>query len=211
MSGEARGASPLVLTGSAVSKLAVARESKMLMPHTWKVVWRNEDPRHMAVIHVTEPKPLWAQHEFEPDYGPLCEDIACRAILRTFVAEGWDASQVDDALGEAVKGWSLNPQRLMRGSGKSELVVCYEAVRAHLVDGGRLRDCPMNVVAVVAENFGLSQWRHWLQAEVEQFGPFTGQWKELTEDCWKTHQGGDIKRVDESPHLERKKEVKPGP
>ena len=204
--GNGAGQAPMVFTHAALEKLQVVRESKGLAPHTWKVVWSNE-PKHIAVQHITEPKPAWAQYEFTPDYGPLCEDIACRAVLRTFVAEGWDADQVDEALGEAVRGWALNPQRLMRGSGKSELVVCYEAVRTHLVNGGRLRDCPLNVVKVVGENFGLNQWRHWLQAEVEQYGPFEGEWHELVNDCWTTHEGGDIIRLDEGGHLQRKDEV----
>ena len=196
----------IVVPEGTATRVAVVRETKGLMPHTWKVCWSHE-PRRIEVVHLTEPKPAWADLEWTPDYGPLCEDIACRAVLRTFVAEGWEPEQVDDAMGEAIFGWAQNPQRLMRSSGKNELITCYESVRSHLQDGGRLRDCPLNVVKVVAENMGLARWRHWLQAEVEAYGPFEGEWKELTEDCWRASGDDDTLRIDESPHLERKAEV----
>ena len=201
--------------GSAIvlpSNVAVirGRQNAMLLAGEWKVVWRNEEPRRIAFIHHLLPKPHWAEHEWQPPHDAFTEDVACRAVLRTFVAEGWEAQEVDDEMGQSIRGWASNPQRTMSKpqGGKNDLIRCYEATRAHLLDGGRLRDVPVNVVQMVAENMGLSRWRHWLQAEVEQYGPFEGEYKELVEDCWRESGDDDMKRLDEGQHLQRKDEVK---
>ena len=198
--------SPIILPSNVTDLLP---RDPLLKANEWKCVWRNAEPRRIRIVARWRPKPDWAQHEWEPWYDALNEDTACRAVLRTFVAEGWEPEMVDDAMGEAIALWAANPQRTMSKpmGDKNDLIRCYHAVRSHLVDGGRLRDCPVNVVTIVAENMGLARWRHWLQAEVEQHGAFTGVFKELTEDCWKASGSDDTLRIDESPHLERRSEV----
>ena len=198
--------SPTVIP-SGVATL-VPRENRMLGPNEWKVVWRNAEPRRMRIVDRLYSKPEWAEHEWEPFYDALNEDTACRAVLRTFVAEGWEPEEVDDEMGQAIGSWAANPQRIMRQSGKNQLIACYHSIRAHLVDGGRLRDVPINVVTVVAEHMGLSRWRHWIQSEYEQYGEFPKAYKDVIEDCWRAEGSDDTRRVERSPHLERKDEVK---
>ena len=196
--------SPLVLPANVADLLP---REPMLKAHEWKLVWRNADPRRVQVVARWRPRPDWATHEYEPVYDSLNEDTACRAILRTFVSEGWEVEAIDDAMGEAIATWAANPQRTMsRPLGdKNDLVRCYNAVRSHLVDGGRLRDVPVNVAEVVGQNFGFHIWRHWLQAELEQFGPFPEPYRSLVEDLW--GEGDDVnKRTDGDETLQRREE-----
>lgn len=199
--------SPIILPSNVANTLSAVRESTLLGPHTWKIAWRNADPRRIVVIHKTEPKPYWAELEWEPDYPPFGEHAAIRAVLRTFVSEGWEVEQVDDAFGEAVRTWAHDAQRVMRGMGKNQAITAYQAVRSHLVNGGLLRTIPLNVVKLVAEYYGLSRFRHWLQSEYEEYGAFPKPLDELVGDCWRTSGDDDTLRIDTSPHLERRGEV----
>ena len=178
----------------------------LLKAHEWKVVWSHE-PRRMAFIHVTEPKPAWADLEWEPPYGPLCEDVGMRTVLRVFIAEGWDADYVDETMGQSLRSWSLDPSRVARYGDKSQLMASFDSLLSHLKDGGRLRDVPIGVCELVFDKFGAETFRFWLQAEYEQFGLFPAPYGDLVNDLWTQAPGDQLKRIDTSPHLERTAEV----
>ena len=182
---------PLVLPSSVAKVLETQRETRLLGAGKWKVVWCEEPARRIQVIHVELPRPAWATDEWTPDGADswFLQDVACRAVLQVFVGKlGWECAQVDEAMGEGIEAWAANPQRTMGGgtSGKNDLVLSYEAVRAHIVGGGRLRDVPIKTVEVVAEHFGLSIWYFWLQREVARWGPFEGEYADLVGDLWHT-------------------------
>ena len=55
----------------------------------------------------------------------------------------------------------------------------YNAVRAHLSAGGRLRDVPLQTVELVYNTFGGQLWNHVIDLEQREFGPFPVQWRDL--------------------------------
>ena len=190
--------SPIVLPSNVVGLPGSGRESRLLGPGEWKVCWSNE-PRRMVVLHRLSPLPSWADDEWVPEgaEGWLTQDVACRAVLEVALKKGWEVDQVDEALGEGVKAWAMNPQRVMHhpGQSKNDLVLSYEAVRAHIVAGGRLRDVPIVTVEIVARYFGLEIWRYWLHKEVQEHGPFEGEYADLVGDLWTNAPATQMERV----------------
>ena len=180
---------PKVLPSEAVSAPAVPRETGLLGAGEWKVAWRHE-PRRICVMHLLLPKPDWADAQWVPEGADswLMQDVACRAVLKAFTAGGYDPVAVDDCMGEAIAAWAHNPQRAMYRPGSLEpennLIRSYEAMRAHIVGGGRFRDLPVELCEVVGAYFGFETWLAWLHREKERHGPFTGVHAELVQDLW---------------------------
>ena len=175
---------------------ALARETGLLGAGEWVVVWRHE-PKRIGIQHIMLPKPEWADEEWVPEGADswLMQDVACRAVLKTFTAAGYDPWAVDDCMGEAIEAWAANPQRAMYKPGSeageeaakrpwNELMRCYEAMRAHITGGGRFRDLPVELCEVVGANFGFETWLAWLHREKEKYGPFEGVHADLVQDLW---------------------------
>ena len=149
-----------------------------------KVAW-HEDPKRVEIVSVHQPRPIWAQHEWTPDNRPGFEDIACRAVLRTLVAQGFEADMVDDALGKAVAMWAGHPSRTMEWGGfRNQLMAAYNATMAHLSQGGRLRDMPVVTAEMVFTEFGSQVFSRWLVEEYREYGEFPEPYRSLVEDLW---------------------------
>ena len=151
----------------------------------WKVAWREAEPRRVMVVPRLDPRPAWAEHEWQPDNRPGQEDIACRAVLRALVAQGFEAEMVDDALGTGVRMWADHPSRTMEHGGfRNQLMAAYNALRAHLSQGGYLRDVPIHTCEMVFAELGSQIFSRWLVEEYRELGPFPPRYRELVEDLW---------------------------
>ena len=174
--------SPIVLPEGVLDKDAAPRE--LFVAGEWKVAWRDQ-PKRVEIISVHEPRPIWAQHEWQPDNRPGLEDIACRAVLRALVAQGFEAEMVDDALGKAVQMWAGHPSRTMEWGGfRNQLMAAFNATMAHLSQGGRLRDMPIVTAEMVFTEFGSQIFSRWLVEEYREYGAFPEPYRSLVEDLW---------------------------
>ena len=157
--------------------------SIMYTANGWKVAFRR-DPHKVKVIASTARKPFWADEVWQPPHVAMTEDIACRAVLRVLVSEGFPPEMVDAALGERVQSWADNPQRMIWAGGKNKLLDSYNGLRQHLSQGGRLRDVPAEIVERVGEAFGLETFQHVIMLEHQTEGPWPQPYKDLIADLW---------------------------
>lgn len=195
--------SPIVLPSN-VMRVRAAREG-LLKRHEWKVCWRHAHPRRVEVIHVVRPCPDWAEEEWSPPYHDNSEEIACRAVLRTLVSKGFEAEMVDDAMGEAIESWADHPSRVMEhGLAKNQLMSAYNAVSAHLANGGRFRDIPIHTCEMVCQELGAELWAPHLVRELSEFGPFPQRYHDLIEDLWTRIGEDQLGRITERLKQQRK-------
>lgn len=192
--------SPIVLPESVREKDASPR--KLFEAGEWKVAWRN-DPKRVEVVSVNEPRPIWAHVEWQPLSTPGYEDIACRAVLRTLVAQGFEAEMVDDAMGKAIAMWAGHPSRTMEHGGfENQLMAAFNALMAHLSQGGRFRDAPIHTCEMVCAEFGSQVFSRWLVQERIEFGEFPPRYRELVEDLWDGPFKGEQPRIGEREDLQ---------
>ena len=164
-------------------------------PGEWKVCWRMK-PKRVQVIAVSEPRPVWAEHEWQPESRPGFEDIACRAVLRALIAQGFEADMVDDAMGRAIRLWANHPSRTMEWGGfRNQLMAAFNATMAHLSQGGRLRDMPVVTAEMVFTEFGSQPFSRWLVEEYREYGAFPEPYRSLIEDLWDVEFKGEQRRI----------------
>lgn len=156
----------------------------MYLANEWAVAFAQEPKRRVRIVSRHDPKPSWAEQKWCPPHVAMTEDVACRAVLRVLVSEGYDPEMVDQALGEGVQAWHDNPQRVMWAGGKNKLLDSFNAVSAHLSQGGRLRDVPVPIVERVGNAFGLETFAPFILLEQGQEGPFPPPYDDLVGDLW---------------------------